>query len=84
MNRNYVTVVIVVLSAMIPYLISQQDVVVPPLLKVVLTAANIGLLAYSRLSGTTSVPVAEVASPVQTPSGATATVAPAERTDITN
>ena len=54
MNKgNAVTVVIVVLSAIIPYLISQQDVAVPPLVKVLLTAANIGLAAYARLSTST-------------------------------
>jgi len=77
-NRNAVTVVIVVASAIIPYLISQQDVAVPPIVKVLLTAANIGLAAYARLSGTTSVPVAEIASPVSTPSGDTATVTATE------
>lgn len=74
-QSNAVTVVIVVLSAIIPYLLSQQDVAVPPFVKVILTAFNIGLLAYARLSGTTAVPVAEVKSPVQTPAGETATVA---------
>ena len=73
-TSNAVTVAIVVLSAVIPYLLSQQDVTVPPLLKVVLTAANIGLLAFARLSGTTSIPVAEAGSPAQTPAGDAATV----------
>lgn len=75
---NAMTVVIVVLAAVIPYLLSQQDVTVPPVVKVLLTAFNIGLLAYARLSGTTSVPVAEVASPIQTPAGGTATVTETE------
>lgn len=75
MNRsNAVTVAIVVLSAVIPYLLVQTDVVVPALVKVALTALNIGLGAYARLSGTTAVPTAEIASPVQTPDGGTATV----------
>jgi hypothetical protein len=73
-KSNAMTAAIVVLAAVIPYLISQQDVDVPPLVKVILTALNIGLLAYARLSGTTSIPVAEVSSPVQTPAGDTATV----------
>lgn len=73
-TSNAVTVAIVVLSAVIPYLLSQQDVVVPPVLKVALTAANIGLLAFARLSGTTPVPVAESGSPAQTPAGDAATV----------
>ena len=73
-TSNAVTVAIVVLSAVIPYLLSQQDVVVPPILKVALTAANIGLLAFARLSGTTPVPVAESGSPAQTPAGDAATV----------
>lgn len=75
MNQsNAVTVLIVVASAVIPYLLSQQDVVVPPILKVILTAANIGLLAFARLSGTAPVPVAESGSPAQTPAGDAATV----------
>lgn len=78
MNRNLVTVLTVVLAAVIPYLLSQQDVLVPPLIKVALTAANIALLAYARLSGTTAIPVAAVASPVQTPAGGTATVSATE------
>lgn len=73
-TSNAVTVAIVVLSAVIPYLLSQQDVVVPPILKVALTAANIGLLAFARLSGTTPIPVAESGSPAQTPAGDSATV----------
>jgi hypothetical protein len=79
MNRsNAVTTLVVVLAAVLPYLLSQNDVTIPPLLKVVLTAGNIALVAYSRLSGTTTVPVAEVASPVQTPAGDTATVTATE------
>lgn len=75
MNRsNAITVFVVVASAVIPYLLSQQDVVVPPIAKVVLTAANIGLLAFARLSGTTPIPVAESGSPAQTPAGDAATV----------
>lgn len=73
-TSNAVTVAIVVLSAVIPYLLSQQDVSVPPILKVALTAANIGLLAFARLSGTTPIPVAESGSPAQTPAGDSATV----------
>lgn len=75
MNKsNLVTVIIVVASAVIPYLISQQDVAVPPIVKVVLTAANIGLAAYARLSGTAPVPVAPDGAPAQTPAGDSATV----------
>jgi hypothetical protein len=75
MNQsNVVTVVLVIAAAVIPYLISQQDVAVPPIVKVALTAANIGLAAYARLSGTTPIPVAEAGSPAQTPSGDSATV----------
>lgn len=75
MNRsNLATVLIVVLSAVIPYLLVQQDVVVPAIVKVGLTALNIGLGAYARLSGTTAVPVAEAGSPAQTPAGDAATV----------
>ena len=75
MNRsNAITVFVVVASAVIPYLLSQQDVVVPPIAKVILTAANIGLLAFARLSGTTPIPVAESGSPAQTPAGDAATV----------
>lgn len=75
MNRsNAITVFVVVASAVIPYLLSQQDVVVPPIAKVILTAANIGLLAFARLSGTTPIPVAEDGSPAQTPAGNPAVV----------
>lgn len=49
-QQNLVTIIVVVASAVIPYLISQQDVVISPLLKVILTAANIGLAAFARLS----------------------------------
>ena len=73
-TSNALTVFIVIASAVIPYLLSQQDLVVPPIVKVVLTAANIGLLAFARLSGTTPVPVAESGSPAQTPAGDAATV----------
>lgn len=78
-TSNITTVVIVVLSAIIPYLLSQQDVDVPPLVKVLLTAFNIGLLAYARLSGTTAVPSAAVGSAVQTPAGDAATVSKVEK-----
>ena len=75
MNQsNAVTVLIVIAAAILPYLLSQQDVAVPPILKVALTAANIGLAAYARLSGTAQVPVAESGSPAQTPAGDAATV----------
>ena len=75
MNQsNLLTAIIVIAAAVIPYLISQQDVAVPPVVKVILTAANIGLAAYARLSGTTPIPVAEAGSPAQTPSGDSATV----------
>lgn len=73
-TSNAVTVAIVVLSAVIPYLLSQQDVTVAPIVKVALTAANIGLLAFARLSGTAPVPVAPAGSPAQTPAGDAATV----------
>lgn len=76
--NNLVTVIIVVLSAIIPYLLSQQDVAVPPVVKVLLTAFNIGLLAYARLSGTTSIPEKPLGSSVQTPAGDAATVAPVD------
>jgi hypothetical protein len=49
-QQNIVTVIVVVASAIIPYLISQQDVAIPPTIKVILTAANIGLVAFARLS----------------------------------
>lgn len=49
-QQNIVTVIVVVASAIIPYLISQQDVTIAPIWKVVLTAANIGLAAFARLS----------------------------------
>jgi hypothetical protein len=75
MNRsNAVSILVVVAAAVIPYLLSQQDVVVPPLMKVILTAGNLALVAYARFSGTTPIPVAEAGSPAQTPSGDSATV----------
>jgi len=75
MNKsNLVTVIIVIASAIIPYLLIEKDVPLPPIGIVILTAANIGLTAYARLSGTTAVPVAEVGTPAQTPAGDTATV----------
>jgi hypothetical protein len=77
-NNNLVTVVIVVVSAIIPYLLSQQDVLVPPVWKVILTAGNIGLLAYARLSGTTTIPEKKIGSAVQTPAGEAATVTKAD------
>lgn len=49
-QQNIVTIILVVASAVIPYLISQQDVTISPLVKVILTAANIGLAAFARLS----------------------------------
>lgn len=79
MNQsNIVTVVIVVTGAVIPYLLLQTDVAVPALVKVALTALNIALAAYGRLSGTTAVPTAALASPIQTPEGGTATVTSTE------
>lgn len=56
-QTNLVTVFVVVASAVIPYLISQQDVVIAPVWKVVLTAANIGLIAFARLSNPNQEPV---------------------------
>lgn len=79
MNQsNIVTVIIVMAAAVIPYLISQQDVTVAPIIKVALTAVNIALAAYARLSGTTQVPTGKIGSPAATPQGDTATIAPVE------
>lgn len=55
-TQNAYTALLVVASAIIPYLISQQDIVIAPVWKVVLTAANIGLVALSRFSNPTGEP----------------------------
>lgn len=79
MNKNNaVTTAIVIGSVVIAYLLSQQDIAVPPIAKVVLTGLNLALVTYARLSGTATVPVADIASPIQTPGGDTATVAPVD------
>lgn len=60
------TAILVVASAIIPYLISQQDVVIAPVWKVVLTAANIGLVALSRFSNPSGdVQKVEISQPVE-------------------
>lgn len=64
-QRNVVTVIVVVASAIIPYLISQQDVVIAPVVKVLLTAANIGLAAFARLSDGSSTTTSTIT--VETP-----------------
>ena len=65
-KQNTLTIVVVIASAIIPYLISQQDVVIAPVWKVVLTAANIGLVALSRFSNPNSEPQqVTVTGPVQ-------------------
>lgn len=77
-RTNAMTVVIVIAAAILPYLTSQSLVVFPAWAILLITAANIGVTTYARLSGTTNVPVAEIASPIQTPAGATATVTETE------
>lgn len=75
MNRdNALTVVAAVAAVVIPYLLTQTDVEVPALVKVILTAANLALVVIARLSGTTSIPVAESGSAAQTPKGDAAIV----------
>lgn len=65
MNGNALSALVVVASAVIPYLISQTDVLIPPILKVLLIAANIGLVAFSRFSNPNATPVqVEVTAPV--------------------
>lgn len=82
MNQsNLVTVIIVMAAAVIPYLISQQDVTVPAVVKVALTAVNIALAAYARLSGTTQVPTGKIGSPAATPQGDPAEIARAGTSD---
>ena len=69
MNKaNAITVLLVVASAVLPYLLSQSDVTIPPVLKVVLTAANIAVVALARLSNPNSEPV-QVAGTVAVVSG---------------
>jgi hypothetical protein len=66
MKDNAVTVLLVVTSAVLPYLLSQNDVTIPPVLKVVLTAANIAVVAIARLSNPNSSPQqVTVTGPVQ-------------------
>lgn len=75
MNTSNLTTVLAAMAAVvIPYLLTQSDVSIPPLIKVALTAANLALVVLSKLSGTTSVPVAPAGSQAQTPSGDAATV----------
>lgn len=56
MKGSAVTVLLVITSAVLPYLLSQNDVLIPPILKVVLTAANIAVVAIARLSNPNSEP----------------------------
>ena len=73
-TSNIGTVLAAMAAVVIPYLLTQSDVAIPPLIKVALTAANLGLVVVSKLYGTTPVPVAESGSPAQTPAGDAATV----------
>lgn len=75
---NGMTTLAAVAAVVIPYLLVQTDVAVPPLVKVILTGANLALVVLAKTSGTKPVPVAELASPVQTPAGDTATVTATE------
>ena len=64
-QQNAITVLVVVMSAVIPYLISQQDIVIAPVWKVVLTAANIALVALSRFTNPSGEPQQiEISQPV--------------------
>lgn len=75
MNKeNALTVVAAVAAVVIPYLLTQTDIEIPPIVKVALTAANLALVVIARLSGTTSIPVAASGSQAQTPAGDAATV----------
>ena len=56
MKDNAVTILLVVTSAVLPYLLSQNDVTIPPVLKVVLTAANIAVVAIARFSNPNGTP----------------------------
>lgn len=56
-QTNAITVLLVVASAIIPYLLTQTDVVVPPIIKVILGAANLALVAISRFSNPNATPV---------------------------
>lgn len=77
-STNVWTTLAAIASVVIPYLLIQTDVPLPPLVKVIITAANLGLVVLSKTSGTTQVPVADISSPIQTPAGDTATVAPVD------
>lgn len=78
MNRNNAGTIFAAMAAVvIPYLLTQSDIEIPPIVKVALTAANLALVVWSKLSGTTPIPVAEPGSPAQTPAGDAATVVPA-------
>lgn len=79
MNRsNAVTTAIIIASVVIAYLLSQSDVAISPVAKVILTGLNLGLVTYARLSGTTPVPEKPLGTAVQTPAGETATVTKAD------
>lgn len=66
-KSNAITVLLIVASAVLPYLLSQNDVTIPPVLKVLLTATNIAVVTLARLSNPNSEPVqVQVQGPVET------------------
>lgn len=65
MKDNALSVVYLVAGAIIPYLLTQSDVSIPPILKVLLTATNLALVALARFSNPNSQPVqVQVTTPV--------------------
>lgn len=80
MRSNAWTVLAAIAAVIIPYLLTQSDVSIPPVVKVGLTAANLALVVVSKLSGTAPVPVGDAGSQAQTTSGEAATIEPTEET----
>ncbi len=67
MKDNALTVIYLIAGAVIPYLLTQSDVSIPPILKVGLTALNLALVALARFSNPNATPVqVQVTGPIQT------------------
>lgn len=58
MNGQTITIAVLVAQAVITYLLAQPEVVIPPLVKVILGAAAVGLTAFARFLPSPGTPVA--------------------------
>jgi hypothetical protein len=65
-KQSTLTIIAAIGAVVIPYLLTQSDVVIPAVLKVVLTAGNLALVVWSRLSNPNAEPAqVQITSPVE-------------------